>query len=224
MRLQVQIGSIVALALAVGASGAATKLQGHVAFSAGPLEPGRSIVFVYDLRTSEVTRVTRGRGVEFDPTLSPDGKRVAWRSTRNGNEEIRVANVDGSGVRNLTRHPAGDYAPAWSPDGRKIAFASTRDNLGSHVWVMNADGTNAHLLTRVSAASIRPGLPTESGSRLLPTSRPGRTGSTLSSSAPTVRTLTGTPGTTSTRWGLPGRRMEGGSRSTRGTTAAIIST
>jgi TolB protein len=53
-------------------------------------------------------------------------------------------------MRNLTRHPALDYAPAWSPNGRRIAFASTRGStLGiPHVWVMNADGTNAHVLTR----------------------------------------------------------------------------
>jgi Tol biopolymer transport system component len=138
---------VIALVLAAGASGDPMKLQGRIAFSAGPLEPGRSNVYVYDLSTGKTTRVTRGRGIEFDPTLSPAGTRVAWRSTRNGNEEIRVANVDGSRVRNLTRHPAGDYAPAWSPDGRKLAFASTRWR-GSHVWIMNADGSNPHVLTR----------------------------------------------------------------------------
>lgn len=128
------------------------QLSGRIAFSAGPLEPGRSNIYVYDLRTRKTTQVTRGPGVEFDPALSPDGKRIAWRSIRNGNEEVRVANVDGTGVRNLTRHPALDYAPAWSPDGDKIAFASTRGNGARlpQIWVMNADGTNAHMLTRAS--------------------------------------------------------------------------
>jgi Tol biopolymer transport system component len=141
---------LLALALAAGASGDPMKLQGRIAFSAGPLEPGRSNVYVYDFGTGKTTRVTRGRGVEFDPTLSPAGTRVAWRSVRNGNEEIRVADVDGSHVRNLTRHPAVDYAPAWSPDGRKLAFASTRASRGGlpHIWIVNADGSNPHVLTR----------------------------------------------------------------------------
>lgn len=89
--------------------------------------------------------MTHGPGIEFDPAFSPDGKRVAWRSIRKGNEEVRFANVDGTHVRNLTRHPAVDYAPASSPDGRKIAFASTRRaSFGlPHIWVMNADGTTS---------------------------------------------------------------------------------
>jgi TolB protein len=126
------------------------QLSGRIAFAAGPLEPGHANIYVYDLSTRKTTRVTHGRGVEFDPALSPDGTRVAWRSIRNGNEEIRVARVDGSGVRNLTQSPAMDYAPAWSPDGRKIVFASTRgNNAVPHIWVMNADGSKPHVLTRV---------------------------------------------------------------------------
>ena len=105
-------------AAAVGSSKGETapdgaQLAGRIAFSAGPLEPGRSNIYVYELGTGTTTQVTHGEGVEFDPTLSPDGKRVAWRSIRNDNEEVRVANVDGTNVRNLTRHPAADYAPAW---------------------------------------------------------------------------------------------------------------
>jgi Tol biopolymer transport system component len=135
----------------LGASSGSARLQGHIAFSAGPLEPGRSNIYVYDLGKRKLARVTHGRGVEFDPTLSPDGRRVAWRSIRNGNEEIRVANIDGSGARNLTRHPSVDYAPAWSPDGRRIAFASTRGGAGElpHIWVMNAGGSEPHIVTRV---------------------------------------------------------------------------
>jgi TolB protein len=128
---------------------------------------------------------------------------VAWRSIRNGNEEVRVANVDGSAMRNLTRHPALDHAPAWSPNGRRIAFASTRGNtLGiPHVWVMNADGTNAHVLTRAFTGKYPAWSP--DGKRIVfaPTGASARTGSTSSSLAPTGRTRTGSPGTTSEEMG-----------------------
>jgi hypothetical protein len=124
-------GSIAGLALAAGAPGGSPLLYGRIAFSAGPLEPGRSNVYVYDLRARKLTRVTLCRGIEFDPALSQDGKRVAWRSIRNGNEEVRVANVDGSAMRNLTRHPALDYAlhgrpPAAGSRSRPLAVAPSR--------------------------------------------------------------------------------------------------
>lgn len=149
MKLHILIASLTALALAAGVPAASTKLHGHIAFAAGPLEPGRANIYVYDLATRKVTRLTHDRGIHFDPTLSPDGRRVAFRS-RIGREdyEVRVMNVAGNRMRNLTHNPAMDYAPAWSPDGRKIAFASERRFGLPHVWVMTADGTQAHVLTR----------------------------------------------------------------------------
>jgi TolB protein len=82
-----------------------------------------------------------------EPAWSPDGRQIAFRSTRNGNRDIYVMNADGSGKRNLTRNPANDVRPSWSPDGRRIAFLSDRDGrLEAHV--MNADGSGQRNLTQ----------------------------------------------------------------------------
>jgi TolB protein len=150
MRSFVCAALLAGVACAAAGASPPPRLAGRIAFSAGPLEPGRSNIFVYDLRTSKTVQLTHGDGIEFDPALSPDGTRVAWRSVRDGNEEIRVADVDGTNVRNVTHHPAADYAPAWSPDGRRIAFASTRGAGVPHIWLMNADGTNVHVLSRTA--------------------------------------------------------------------------
>jgi TolB protein len=141
------VRSLLALGFSVLLAGGATLPGGRIAFSAGPLEPGKSNVYVYDLRTRTATRLTHDRGVHFDPSISPDGRSVVFRSIRNGNEEVRLAPARGGPLRNLTRNAAGDYSPAWSPDGKHIAFASTRGG-GAHVWVMNADGSHPHKLTR----------------------------------------------------------------------------
>ena len=85
----------------------------------------------------------------MSPTWAPDGTRLAFRSDREGNDEVYVMNADGSGQRNLTRHPASDYSPAWSPDGRRIAFATGRDDpTGSDLWSMRADGSHPGPLIR----------------------------------------------------------------------------
>lgn len=84
-------------------------------------------------------------GADRDPAFSFDGRQVAFTSTRDGNEEIYRALVDGTQPVNLTRDPARDHDPDWAPDGR-IAFASDRAG-GSHIFAMGADGGGVRQLT-----------------------------------------------------------------------------
>jgi erythromycin esterase-like protein/Tol biopolymer transport system component len=81
------------------------------------------------------------------PKWSPGGGQIAFRSNRDGNNEIYVMDADGSQQRNLTHHPASDTDPTWSPDGQKIAFVSDRDG-NEEIYVMEADGSNAVRLTQ----------------------------------------------------------------------------
>ena len=95
--------------------------------------------------------LTRSKAQEYAPAWSPDARRIAYVSYRDGNGEIYVMNADGSGARRLTRHAAEDLSPAWSPDGRRIAFAANRGG-GYDVYVMRADGRRVERLTRLGAS------------------------------------------------------------------------
>jgi Tol biopolymer transport system component len=86
-------------------------------------------------------------GAHSDPAWSPDGRKIAFVSDRNGNSEVYVMNANGKDQRNLTRNPAFDADPAWSPDGREIAFASKRDGKYG-VYVMNAGGSEQRRLAQ----------------------------------------------------------------------------
>ena len=66
--------------------------------------------------------LTQHPASDSHPSWSPDGRKLAFVSRRDGNSEIYVMNADGSGLRNVTRTPSNDLDPAWSPDGRAIAF------------------------------------------------------------------------------------------------------
>jgi Tol biopolymer transport system component len=107
--------------------------------------PSHTDIYVMNADGSGIRKLTHNALGNAEPVWSPDGRRIAFRSTRNGNREIYVMNADGSGKRNLTRNAAQDYRPSWSPDGRRIAFVSDRDGrLEAHV--MNADGSGQRSL------------------------------------------------------------------------------
>ena len=72
---------------------------------------------------------------------SPDGRRIAFVSTRDGDPEVYVMNADGSSVKRLTRAAGEEFLVSWSPDGRKLAFQRDRSTPRWAFFVMNADGT-----------------------------------------------------------------------------------
>lgn len=76
---------------------------------------GNADIYLLELQTETLTRLTDHPGKDTHPTWSPDGTQIAFTTDRDGNEEIYLMNRDGSGLRNLTNHPARDAWPHWSP-------------------------------------------------------------------------------------------------------------
>jgi TolB protein len=74
------------------------------------------------------------------PAPSPDGKKVAFMSYRDGDWEIYIVDVESEEVTRLTDQVGQDGLPTWSPDGKVIAFVSNRGGPWA-IWVMNPDGT-----------------------------------------------------------------------------------
>ena len=100
-----------------------------------------SKIFVYSVETRQSRNITNSEFFETDPSFSPDGNQVVFSSTRDGNQEIYLVNLDGSNLRRLTFNPGIDTHPAFSPDGTQILFTSNRENENADVYVMNADGS-----------------------------------------------------------------------------------
>jgi Tol biopolymer transport system component len=94
-----------------------------------------------------VTRSSRS----FDqPAAAFDGRRLAFNSLGK-QEDIFVANADGTGLQHLTDDPHKDRAARWSHDGQRIAFYS--DRTGAYeIWTIRADGSEPQQLTRSPGA------------------------------------------------------------------------
>ncbi len=116
----------------------------RVAFS---FADGPQHIYTVDAQGQDRKALTTGDGVNTEPCYSPDGKSIAFSSTRDGNFEIYFMDADGANVRRLTNSPYRDLRPRFSPDGKRIAFTSHHDG-NAEVYVMRADGTTPRRLTR----------------------------------------------------------------------------
>jgi serine/threonine protein kinase/Tol biopolymer transport system component/Tfp pilus assembly protein PilF len=104
------------------------------------------------LRNFTFSQLTDQPGPEVFPSLSPDGKSLAYASRVSGNWDIYLQRVGGRNHVNLTKDSSDDDTqPAFSPDGERIAFRSERD--GGGIYLMGATGES---ITRVSDFGYSP--------------------------------------------------------------------
>lgn len=102
-------------------------------------------IYTMNADGSNQTLVGNPAVLAIDPSASPDGTKFAFTC---GSEPLNICvmNADGSNVKSLTNENA-DGAPAYSPDGTRIAFTSYRELGGSHIYLINPDGTGLQRLT-----------------------------------------------------------------------------
>jgi len=82
------------------------------------------------------------------PQYSPDGRRIAFDSSRQVKFAIWVANADGTGLAQITNVSSSwSGTPRWSPDGRWLAFDAFEKGSGWEVWVVEASGSLPRQLT-----------------------------------------------------------------------------
>ena len=114
-------------------------------------------------------------GYNAEATLSADGKKVVFTSSRDGDLEIYTMNPDGSGVKRLTHELGYDGGPFFSPDGQWIVYRAHHPKASDEVarykallaqdlvepmemdlYVMRADGSAQRQITHLGGASFAP--------------------------------------------------------------------
>ncbi|MGQ9617841.1 MAG: prolyl oligopeptidase family serine peptidase [Candidatus Aminicenantia bacterium] len=81
-----------------------------------------SNLWIVDVEGKRLRELTHGNWRDFSPVWSPDGKKIAFLSERDGSTQLHVMWVDTREVAQLTHLERAPSNIAWAPDGKKIAF------------------------------------------------------------------------------------------------------
>ena len=120
---------------------------------------GRTILFdlLGDLYTlpmqgGAARRITSGLAFDSQPVFSPDGKKIAFTSDRDGGDNLWIANADGSDPKQLSKDKEADFlSPSWTPDGEYVLVSRNPDGLGAHeIWMYNIHGGSGVQVTKTS--------------------------------------------------------------------------
>src|SRR5439155_4280063 len=125
---------------------------------------GKTIVFelLGDLYTlpiggGEAKQITSGMAFDSQPSVSPDAKRIAFISDREGSENLWICKLDGTEPKQLSKDAQGDFeSPSWTPDG-EFVLVSRKPPTGLHeIWMYGIQGGSGVQITKSPAEANTP--------------------------------------------------------------------
>ena len=87
-----------------------------------------SQIWLTNIDTKENIQYTFNLKSSSSPKFSPDGKKVAFLSSRTGKNQIWIINTSGGEAKNITDEKKGVRSIKWSPDGKSISFLKNDDD------------------------------------------------------------------------------------------------
>ncbi|MFM7203143.1 MAG: hypothetical protein ACKO6N_20335 [Myxococcota bacterium] len=139
-------------------------------------------VFVKNLKSGEVKRLTDTPGYDAEATISPDGKKIVFTSVRDGDIELYTMDINGQNLKRITHTPGYDGGAFFSHDSKKLVWRASRPQGAEleeyktllkdakvrpsklEIYVADADGSNVKQVTFNGAANFAPYfLPDDSG-------------------------------------------------------------
>ena len=83
---------------------------------------GNKDIYFYNLKTKELTRLTKNIAIDTEASFSPDGKSLAFTSNRSGGVQVYIKNLITGKIKRATFAGSYNAEPAFSPDGKSLAL------------------------------------------------------------------------------------------------------
>jgi TolB protein len=97
----------------------------------------RPEIYLQRVDGTSVTQLTSDPSENAQPCFSPDGKTIAFCSTRAGSWDLYTMDTDGRTVTQITSGPSQDMHPSFSPDGSRLVYSSIGGRSGQwEIWVV----------------------------------------------------------------------------------------
>jgi len=110
---------------------------------------GETQLWLYDFSREAETRFTFEGSVNLNPIWTPDGKRIAFQSSKEGPPNIYWQKADGSGgLERLTTAQNANVPMSWSPDGQLLAFFEVHPSTQRDIWVLRMSDRKAEPFLR----------------------------------------------------------------------------
>lgn len=132
-------------------------------------------IFVADLQGNIIKQLTDNPGYDAEATISPDGQKIVFTSTRTGDLELYTMDIDGTNVKQVTDGLGYDGGAFFSPDSKKLVFRASRPTAEEDVktykellamglvqptnmelYVCNVDGSELTKVTDLGGANWAP--------------------------------------------------------------------
>ncbi|MBC7828660.1 MAG: PD40 domain-containing protein [Chitinophagaceae bacterium] len=139
-----------------------------------PLYPSFDI-FVADLNGKIVKQLTSSTGYDAEATISPDGQKMIYTSTKEGDIDLYMMDLKSGAEKRITNTLGYDGGAWFSPDGKKLIWRASRpltdsaikeykellaENLVAptkmEIWISDADGSNARQISNFGQANWAP--------------------------------------------------------------------
>ena len=110
-------------------------------------------IYTMPIAGGQATLVRGGPAWEVQPRFSPDGRRIAFTSDRDGTDNLWIMSPDGSGARAVTKERETQVnSPVWSADGMYLVgrkhFRNTRSLGAGEMWLYHVGGGSGLQLTK----------------------------------------------------------------------------